>query len=232
MRTLLYMNSIYSLGLFCFPFQWHWRETHETFLDLFDLLELYTHARIKKSWRQLHELTVHVEESIMCTWYHNQPMPLSWTFNGGGRCRRWQVTLWKWHLHHQQQNRYVHHNRNISKNYQYKELHAFRLPLARNVKYQYANCTWRHNWILPNVWRPLEKAPIISFTEPFILFVRMQWKTRTRCKCFSEESRWLPACRTENDRLSGLSSLLLGNRMERECICLRVILLELLEMYS
>ena len=76
---------------------------------------------------------------------------------------------------------------------------------------------------LPNVWRPFEKALIISlhwFTEPFILFVHMQWKTRTRT-CFSEESRLLAACHTENDRLSRLNSLLLGNRMERECICLR-----------
>ena len=40
------------------------------------------------------------------------------------------------------------------------------------------------------------------------LFVRMQWKTRTRCTCFTEESRLLAACRTENDRLSGLSSRL------------------------
>ena len=85
---------------------------------------------------------------------------------------------------------------------------------------------------LPNVWGPLEKTLIIWFTEPFILFVHIQWKTRIRCMCFSEESKLLAACHTENDQLSGLSSLLLGNRMERECICLRGILLELLEMYS
>ena len=46
------------------------------------------------------------------------------------------------------------------------------------------------------------------------------------------ESRLLAACRTENDQLPGLSSLLVRNRMERECVCLRGILLELLEMYS
>ena len=52
-------------------------------------------------------------------------------------------------------------------------------PLARNVKYfndmQIARDVTTGS--LPNVWRPLEKALIISlhwFTEPFILFVRMQ----------------------------------------------------------
>ena len=46
---------------------------------------------------------------------------------------------------------------------------------------------------------------------------------------FKKESRLLAACRMKNDRISGLSSLLLGNRMETEYICP---LLELLEMYS
>ena len=55
---------------------------------------------------------------------------------------------------------------------------------------------------------------------------------RTYCTCFTEESRLLAAYHTENDQLSGLSSLLLVNSMETEYICLREILLELLEMYS
>ena len=52
-------------------------------------------------------------------------------------------------------------------------------PLARNVKY-FNDMQIAHDVTtgsLPNVWRPLEKALIISlhwFTEPFILFVRMQ----------------------------------------------------------
>ena len=107
-------------------------------------------------------------------------------------------------------------------------------PVARNVKY-FNDMQIEHDvksGSLTNVWRPLEKALIIWFTEPFIPFVRIQWKTRTCCTCFSKESRLLTACRMENDRLSGLSSLLLGNRMERECICLRGIQLELLEACS
>ena len=48
--------------------------------------------------------------------------------------------------------------------------------VARNVKYfndmQIARDITSGS--LPNVWGPLEKALIIWFTEPFILFVRIQ----------------------------------------------------------
>ena len=66
----------------------------------------------------------------------------------------------------------------------------------------------------------------------FYLYVCNEKLEHIRYTFFSEESRLLVACRTENDQLAGLSSLLLGNRMETKYICLRGILLELLEMYS
>ena len=66
------------------------------------------------------------------------------------------------------------HNSNVVRN-----AHYTNGPLACNVKYfnnmQIARDVTTGS--LPNVWRPLEKALIISlhwFTEPFILFVRMQ----------------------------------------------------------
>ena len=52
-------------------------------------------------------------------------------------------------------------------------------PVARNIKQIAHDVT---SGSLPNVWIPLEKALIISldwFTELFIPFVHMQWKTRT-----------------------------------------------------
>ena len=54
-------------------------------------------------------------------------------------------------------------------------------PVAHNVKY-FNNMQIAHDVTsesFPNVWRPLEKALIISLhwcAEPFILFVCMQWK--------------------------------------------------------
>ena len=67
-------------------------------------------------------------------------------------------------------------------------------PVAHNVKYfndMQIVCDVTFG-SLPNVWRALEKALIISlhwFTEPFILSIcTYAMKTRTHCTCFSEES--------------------------------------------